>query len=89
MGKSVWDDLYDDPAEALEYKKRSALMISIITAARKIDEPLSGLAQHMGVSNNKAKNIMAGYMDKFDVPELSRICANLGADPESILQGVQ
>lgn len=88
MGKSVWDDLYDDPAEALDKKRRSALLIEIVKTGRTLDQSLAELAMSFGVSNGKAKSIMNGYMDKFTEQELCEICANLGIDHESVLQEI-
>lgn len=88
MSKSIWDELYVDPSEALDKKQRCALLINIVREARKLDQSLAQLAETFGVSMEAAQSIMAGHMDKFDVETLTRVCKNLGVDPETILRDI-
>jgi Helix-turn-helix. len=88
MSKSIWDELYTDPSEALDKKQRCALLINIVREARKLDQSLAQLAETFGVSMTAAQSIMAGHMDKFDVETLTSVCKNLGVDPETILRDI-
>lgn len=88
MPKSIWDQLYDDPVEALDKKQRSSLLIAIISEARSRNSTVPELAIDWNVSNREAKELVKGYIDKFDVEQLRKICANVGINADYILQDI-
>ena len=66
--KSVWDALYVDPDEANDLKKRSDY--SILIQAR-----LYGLSGRQGQT---VRDLMAGKIHKFNLPQLIAIARKVG-----------
>ena len=73
MGRSVWDDLCDSPAESQLMQQRSALMRKLGTEFKSWGLAKVDTARRAGISPNRYDDLLAGHIDQFSLDELQAL----------------
>lgn len=80
-GRSILDELADDPAQAMQLRLKSKLMNAIIDYIE--DESLTqgAAAELMKVQRTRVNDVCKGRIDKISIDALVAMAARLGIDP--------
>lgn len=80
-GRSILDELADDPAQAMQLRLKSKLMNAIIEYIK--DEGLTqgAAAELMKVQRTRVNDVCKGRIDKMSIDALVAMAARLGIDP--------
>ncbi len=79
--RSVFDDLTDDPAEAMQLRIKSKLMNAIIDHIDKSELTQAAAAEIMLIQRTRVNDVCNGRIDKMTIDALVAMAARLGLDP--------
>ena len=78
QNESVWDTIYGSPEEANDLKKRSDYLILIWARLNGQSGSQAEKAKQFGLSADQVRDLMAGNINKFNLPQLITIARKIG-----------
>jgi predicted XRE-type DNA-binding protein len=76
--ESVWDAIERRPSEAASLKVRSSLLMAIQDAVDRWDLPAAAMAQRLGVTQARLKDLRKGNINVFSLDDLMKLSALAG-----------
>jgi predicted XRE-type DNA-binding protein len=74
----VWDALYNAPDEASDLKKKSDYLILIWARLNGQSGSQADKAKRFGLTVDQVRDLMAGKINKFSLPQLITIARKIG-----------
>lgn len=77
---SVWDALEDTPAEALNMRLRSELMLTIKRTVQRWGVTPAEAARRLGVTQPRLADLLRGRIDRFELEALTALALAAGLE---------
>jgi len=81
VGKSILEEMADDPAEVMQLRLKSKLMNAIIDHIDAENLTQGDAAEIMEVQRTRVNDVCNGRIDKMTIDALVAMAARLGLDP--------